>query len=152
MKMLVMIFFLSLSGGTAFCQSQAQLTRMYGEASKMTLEKMDSIYQNILKLYAEDTVFIRNFENSQTAWLDYLETALKAQFPDRPPGYYGSMSSMCASIYSRKIIESRIYEIEKWLEGRKDGDCASSVKSQKNLPPYTPYDPKVIDALRDQVK
>lgn len=135
------IFFLLLSLAIfykiSFCQTQSQLTRISSEADKKAEKRLNSIYQKILKLYSDDTLFVENLKISQQAWLQYRNAEIKAMYPDYPPGYYGSMLSMCVTSYSKKLTENRIHELEKWLMGSEQGDCGSSIKSKEELPPYT---------------
>ena len=54
---------------------------------------------------------------------------LEMKFPEREPGYYGSVLSMCKSSYLEELTNKRIKELEEWIEGCEEGDvCCGSVK------------------------
>lgn len=139
--------------GMAQSQAQADMTYQYGEADKMTIRVLDSLCGRIRQLYAADTLFLRQFSRAQAAWKAYRDAQMAARFPAYPePNYYGSMGIMCAAIYARTLTEQRIRDIEPWLQGAKEGDCGSSRLPSSRLPPYQPYDPARIDAIRDKLR
>ena len=126
----------------SFCQTQSQFNYQEGDAAKRAERKMDTVYKKILLLYAKDTLFIKNLKLSQKIWLQYSNTQLKAMFPDYGPGYYGSMFSSCVTMYSKKLTEQRIHELELWLIGNEEGEgCDGSIKTKSELPAYTSYKP-----------
>ena len=54
---------------------------------------------------------------------------MKAMFPDREPGYYGSVQPMCWYTYMTQLTRERIKTLNVWLTGTIEGDvCAGSVK------------------------
>ncbi len=129
-----------LFGSRAFCQTQSELTIQSGEENKAADRKMDSVYKAILKIYEADTIFVNNIKISQGFWRRYYQSQIKARFPDYPRTemHYGSMFSMCVTGYAKTIVDARIVELEQWLIGSEQGECASSVRSKESLPKYIP--------------
>jgi len=110
-----------------------------GDGTKKAERKMDDVYKKILKIYAKDTLFVKNLKLSQKLWLQYSNAQLKAMFPDYGPGYYGSMHAMCVATYSKKLAEQRMHELELWLIGNEEEDgCDGSIKMKSELPVYSP--------------
>ncbi|HEY4062378.1 MAG TPA: lysozyme inhibitor LprI family protein [Puia sp.] len=118
--------------------TQRELTAKYGDIAKNSEKKMDSIYKRILRLYADDTLFVKNFKTSQITWQKYFFAQEAALYPKYPSGRYGSMLSMCVSDFAQKLIEIRIHELENWLIGSDEADCPSSIKPKQELPKYVP--------------
>ena len=141
MKKIGIIFYLFvLLFNNCSGQTQTELTKQEGDRDKSTDDRLTSIYRHILKTYSADTLFIKNLKTAQKAWLRYRELQINAKFPNYSDSHYGSMLFMCVSDYSIQITEDRIHELEQWLIGSKDEDCASSIKNTAELPPYKTTD------------
>jgi hypothetical protein len=51
-----------------------------------------------------------------------------AKFPDREPGYYGSIQPTCWSNYLQELTEERTKRLKVWLTGIEEGNmCSGSV-------------------------
>src|ERR1700752_4324591 len=94
MRNILTIIFISSS---VFCFSQTQ-TEM-NETAYKNYEAVDKelnvTYQKILKEYKTDTAFIRNLKIAQKIWIQFRDAEVKAMYPDREPGYYGSIQPLC---------------------------------------------------------
>jgi len=54
---------------------------------------------------------------------------MKMKYPDREPGYYGSIQPMCEAMYLAELTQDRIKALKVWIEGVEEGDmCAGTVK------------------------
>lgn len=96
--------------------------------SKADLE-INSVYKKILQEYSSDKEFIKNFKASQRLWIQFRDAEVKAKYPNRTPGYYGSVHSLCISNLMTQLTNERIKTLKVWLVGTKEGDvCAGSVK------------------------
>ncbi len=112
-----------------FGQSQEEMisdaTTNYQNADK----ELNSVYQKILKTYSSDIVFIKNFKNAQRIWVQFRDAEMKAKYPEREEGYYGSVQPMCLSIYMTDLTKERTKKLKIWLTGIEEGDvCSGSVK------------------------
>jgi uncharacterized protein YecT (DUF1311 family) len=76
-----------------FCFAQTTQTEMneqaYANYQKADKE-LNATYQKILKEYKTDTAFIKNLKAAQRIWVQFRDAEVKALYPDREPGYYGS--------------------------------------------------------------
>ena len=118
---------------TAFCwgQSQGEMSNGAAQRYQQADKALNTTYQKILKEYKEDTAFIRNLKNAQRAWIQFRDAEMKAMYPDRKPGYYGSVQPMCWYNYKARLTEEREAKLKIWLEGIPEGDvCAGSVKTK----------------------
>jgi uncharacterized protein YecT (DUF1311 family) len=82
-----------------------------------------------MRLRINDTAFIRNLKASQRLWVQFRDAEVKMMYPDREPGYYGSIHPMCWSIYKTELTSERVKKLRQWLSGQEEGDsCSSSIK------------------------
>jgi uncharacterized protein YecT (DUF1311 family) len=94
---------------------------------KKSDKELNSVYQKILKEYASDTLFIKNFKKAQRIWIQYRDAEMEAKYPH--PDEYGSVFPMCYSIVLKNLTEERTKKIKIWLIGIEEGDvCTGSVK------------------------
>ena len=101
--------------------------KSYQKADK----ELNTIYQKILKEYAEDTVFIKNFKSAQRIWVQSRDAEMKALYPDREDGYYGSVQPMCWYTSITQLTDERAKKLKIWVTGVREGDvCSGSVKTK----------------------
>ena len=135
MKRLLIFTVIFLAFSFSYGQSQAEINQdAYMEYQKSEKE-INVVYQKILKEYKDDTAFINNLKVTQRLWIQFRDAEVKAMYPDRGEGYYGSMHSMCLSIYKKELTDERIKKLKMWLTGiSEDEACSGSVKMTNNLP------------------
>lgn len=123
MKKYLTFFIISIwSLNTAFGQKE---DNSYAEAEK----EINTVYQKILQEYSSDKEFVKNLKATQRLWIQFRDAEIKAKYPNRTPGYYGSVYSLCVSNLMTKLTNERIRTLEVWLEGIEEGDvCLGSVK------------------------
>lgn len=94
--------------------------------------RLRALYEQILREYASDKVFVEKMKAAQAAWAAYTVAQLRAIYPvanDRnsAQGYYGSVFPMCLALDSTVYIQDRIKELLKWTVGSPEGDvCVGS--------------------------
>ena len=132
MKKLIIILTLCLTS-SIFCYSQTQRemnTEAY-ENYKKADTKLNQVYSQILKEYKSNIVFITYLKNAQRLWIQFRDAEMKAMYPEREDGYYGSVHPMCWNIYLQELTEERIKKLNIWLLGIEEGDvCNGSVKTK----------------------
>jgi uncharacterized protein YecT (DUF1311 family) len=128
---IIIIIFLTSS---IFCYSQTQLelnTEAFNNYKKADT-KLNQVYSQILKEYKSDVVFITNLKNSQRLWIQFRDAEMKAKYPQREDGYYGSIFPLCWNLYLKELTEERIKKLNIWLVGIPEGDaCNGSVKMKE---------------------
>lgn len=127
-KFLIFISFFLISN---FCIGQTQLeinTEANTEYQKADKE-LNSTYKKILKEYSTDLGFIKNLKIAQNIWIKFRDAEVNMKYPQREPGYYGSIQPTCWSMYMAELTKKRIKELKIWLTGIPEGDaCSGSVK------------------------
>ena len=114
-----------------FAQSQGEMNADADKKYQVADKKLNTVYQKILADYKADTAFIKNFKIAQRLWVQYRDAEMKAIFPDREAGYYGSVQPMCWSVYLTSLTEERTKTITVWLTGMEEGEvCSGSIKTK----------------------
>ena len=114
-------------------QTQTQLNEDACDAYKTADQELNSLYQQVLKLYASDAAFLKAFRASQQAWLTYRDAQLEARFPTRPGEEkrvtYGSVYPTCRCTTLAELTTVRNQQLRVWVEGIAEGDvCSGSVR------------------------
>ena len=127
------IYSIILIFSTSFCFSQTQ-TEMNETAYKnyeQADKELNVTYQKILKEYKADTAFIKNLKTAQRIWVQFRDAELKAMYPDREPGYYGTIQPLCKYDYLENFTTERTKKLKMWLDGAGEGDmCSGSIKDK----------------------
>ena len=130
MKFLVSFSFFLLISFFSFGQTQAEMNQSAKSKYVKVDKELNATYQKILIDYKEDSIFLKNFKTAQRLWVQFRDAEMKAKFPDREEGYYGSVQPMCWFIEMTILTEERLKRIKIWLTGVNEGDvCSGSVKT-----------------------
>lgn len=128
---LFLILLLSLNITIVFSQTQTDMNQSAHRSFKEVDKELNEVYQQILSTYKSDTEFIKNLRASQRIWITFRDAELKMKYPDREPGYYGSIHSMCVSEYLAQLTNQRIKTLKVWLIGIEEGDaCSGTIKTK----------------------
>ena len=133
MQKLFFAIFLILLTNLCFAQTQSELNEREHKKYLKVDSELNSTYQKILKEYKSDAIFIKNLKAAQKLWVQFRDAEMKMKYPEREPGYYGSVQPMCWSIYLAQLTTERINILKQWLDGIEEGDvCAGSVKTKSD--------------------
>ena len=113
----------------ASAQTQMEMNQDAAGEFKAADKELNAIYQQILEDYADDDVFLANLKEAQRCWIDFRDAQLKMKYPDREPGYYGSIQPLCEMTYLAELTQDRIKTLNVWIEGVEEGNlCGGTVK------------------------
>ena len=113
----------------ASAQTQGEMNQDAAGEFKAADKELNAIYQQILEDYADDDVFLANLKEAQRCWIDFRDAQLKMKYPDREPGYYGSIQPVCEMTYLTELTQDRIKTLNVWIEGGEEGNlCGGTVK------------------------
>lgn len=125
---IVMLLSLIISN-QAYGQTQLEMNQEEQKKYLKADKELNLVYNQILKEYKSDVEFIKNLKIAQRIWIQFRDAEMKSRYPDREPGYYGSIHPMCWSIYLTELTEERTKKLKIWLTGIAEGDaCSGSVK------------------------
>ena len=113
----------------ASAQTQGEMNQDAAGEFKAADKELNAIYQQILEEYADDDVFLANLKEAQRCWIAFRDAQLKMKFPDREPGYYGSILPLCEMMYLTELTQDRIKALQVWIDGVQEGDmCSGTVR------------------------
>ena len=122
-------FFIAVTG---HCQTQAEMNKEAAINYKKADAELNKVYQQIMKEYADDPTFLDALRSSQRNWITFRDSELKMKYPDREPGWYGSIQPMCDSYYLAELTNERTAKLRAWLTGTEEGDvCAGTVRPKR---------------------
>ena len=129
MRKFLYFVLLSLVSNYSFSQTQLEMNEAEHKIFIKTDKELNKVYQAVLNEYKSDIVFIKNLKASQRLWVQFRDAEMKMMYPDREPGYYGSIHPMCWSIYKTELTTERIKKLRMWLTGEEEGSsCSPSIK------------------------
>ena len=130
-RTLLYTLFLSalFAAGRCEAQTQGEMNAETAGDSRAADKQLNTIYQQILSDYADDEVFIASLKEAQRCWIAFRDAQLKMKYPDREPGYYGSILPSCQAMYLAELTQERIKALQVWIDGVEEGNvCAGSVR------------------------
>jgi len=117
------------AAGRCEAQTQDEMNAETAGEFQAADKQLNSFYQEILSDYADDEVFIASLKEAQRCWITFRDAQLKMKYPDREPGYYGSILPSCQAMYLAELTQERIKALQVWIDGKQEGDvCAGSVR------------------------
>ena len=129
MKQFICSFFFCTIMSFCYSQSQSDMNVKASTNFQKAEAELNTVYKKILKEYKSDTVFIINLKKAQQIWIQFRNAEMNAKFPNKEPGYYGSVLPLCWNSYKQELTEERIKKLKIWLTGIEEGDtCSGSVK------------------------
>jgi uncharacterized protein YecT (DUF1311 family) len=121
---MIALTLICLPWSEASAQTQRDMNEDAATIFKEADKKLNSLYQKILKDYADDPVFIASFKKAQRCWIAFRDAQLKMKYPDREPGYYGSIQPMLETRYLTELTKDRIKALQVWIDGVQEGDLS----------------------------
>ena len=121
---MIALTLICLPWSEASAQTQRDMNEDAAASFKAADKKLNSLYQKILKDYADDPVFIASFKKAQRCWITFRDAQLKMKYPDREPGYYGSIQPMLETMYLTELTKDRIKALQPWIDGVQEGDLS----------------------------
>lgn len=110
---------------------QAGINTCKKYAFDQTEAELNAVYKKIMRVYAEDKIFLRQLKVSQALWLKLREAELSTKYPDYSAigKLEGSSLPGCEYSYRKQLTLERIAHLKRWLQGEQDGDyCSGSVE------------------------
>ena len=131
MKRILLFNITILFATFSIAQTQYELNMDAKKKYETADRELNDVYNKILKEYKTDTSFIKNLKKAQRLWVQFRDAEMKVKFPDREPGYYGSVQPLCWSLYKEELTRERLNILKTWLDGFEEGDvCSGTVKTK----------------------
>lgn len=93
-----------------FSQTQMEMNRQAAEDYAKADKELNVVYQQIMKKYAKDTLFIDYMKAAQHRWIDFRDAEFKRYMPQFMQGntYYGTMYSLERSSFMEQMTADRV--------------------------------------------
>jgi uncharacterized protein YecT (DUF1311 family) len=126
MKTILALLACCLVSMSSFGQSQTQMNQEADAAYRKADQELNRTYQQILKEYRSQTVFLQSLKTAQQRWIQFRDAEMTARYPaPNTQLEYGSFFPVCYS----NGMEERTKQLRLWLTGIPEGDmCNGSVK------------------------
>lgn len=132
-------------GTTANCQTQAEMNKEAAEDYKKADAELNKVYQQIMQEYSDDPTFLDALRTSQRNWITFRDSELKMKYPNRQPGWYGSIHPLCVSYYMAELTNERTAKLNSWLTGIEEGDaCSGSTRTN-----FEDEEPELLEQFDD---
>lgn len=115
---------------TANAQTQLEINEQACQEYAKKDKELNNVYEQILKSYKADTLFISKLKIAQRAWIAFRDAHLEALYPATDKRVeYGSIYPTCRCNELATITAQRTKELKRWLNGVEEGDtCSGSIK------------------------
>jgi uncharacterized protein YecT (DUF1311 family) len=133
-KFAVAILLSFFSVQIAFSQTQLEINQSSCEQYEQADGELNRVYQQVLKDYKSDAVFIQKFKQAQRTWITFRDAYIDSLYPAvNPRTEYGSIYPTCRCLALLEITQKRTEELNRWIEGIEEGDaCSGSIKIKQN--------------------
>lgn len=133
MKKGILLIALLMASLAASAQTQVAMNAQGCGEYRKADQQLNQLYQQVLKLYAKDAVFLKAFKASQLAWLKFRDAQAEALYPKQlnqvKQVTYGSAYSLCSCNALTSLTNDRNKQLKVWVVGIEEGDvCAGSVR------------------------
>jgi uncharacterized protein YecT (DUF1311 family) len=120
MKKLLLILMLVLPTAVIYSQTQTEMNAAAAADYAKADKELNKVYQQIMKKYAKDALFIKHMKGAQQAWVNFRDAEFRRQFPKFMNGQkeYGTMFSLDRSTFLTELTEARTKTLKEIL---KDG-------------------------------
>jgi uncharacterized protein YecT (DUF1311 family) len=131
MKAVLIVAMLLAFGFTSSVQPQPTTDEGFCKSYAKSDVQLNKIYQKILVEYRQDKLFITKLRSAQRAWIAFTDAHIESTYP--LPNAYGSVNKMCRCQVMNELIEARIQQLKKWVDGFEEGEvCTGSVKIKES--------------------
>jgi len=118
-----MVLLLLCSETIAF-ETQLELNEKACKSFTETDNKLNEIYNRILRVYKDDHQFLKNLKSAQKAWIVYRDRHLDALYT--PGEQWGSINPLCRCSELERLTQDRIARLESWLHQEEGDGCAGT--------------------------
>jgi uncharacterized protein YecT (DUF1311 family) len=114
----------------AFAQTQSEMNREACDDHKKADAELNKLYQQVLREYKADALFVQKMRNAQRAWVTYRDAYVDSLYPSaNPQRDYGGVYPMCRCSVLEELTKRRVEELRRWVNGVEEGDvCSGSIK------------------------
>lgn len=108
--------------------TQKDINRQVCGKMKKADKDVDDLFNNLVKTYNYDPVFVKYLKETQKAWIEYRNARMQAIYPPEYHDSYGSVITSCQCNAQAKLDEERLADLDQWAgsKGNYAGSCAGT--------------------------
>ncbi len=112
--------------------TQSEMNQCASSELQAAEAESQQTYADLLQRYGQDSVYGKNLEKAQQAWLAYRDAHLGFVYPETDAqGQYGSVHSMCRQTLLTALTEDRAKTL-KQIQAAEEGDvCLGHLRANK---------------------
>ena len=110
---------------SSFSQTQLEMNDDAYNDYSIADKELNNTYQKVIEKFSLDTIFIEKLRISQRIWIQFRDAELDLKYPEREPGYYGSVLPMCIGYYLAYLTKTRTESLKEFLKPYVDGDVCN---------------------------
>ncbi|MGH6636322.1 MAG: lysozyme inhibitor LprI family protein [Gammaproteobacteria bacterium] len=108
-------------------QTQLEMNTNACAEYKRADEKLNAVYQQVLREHKDDPLLAAKLKEAQRAWLKFRDAELAAIFPaSNEQTEYGSVYPMCNCMELTVLVNQRIEQLSGWLSAEEGDVCRGS--------------------------
>ena len=104
--------------------TQGEINACATEDLKRADTELNQLYQQILKKYATDQVFIQKLRLAEEAWVKFREAHVAALDSELDPSSMGSVYPMCKAMEITRLTNERVEDLKRILNHPEGDVCA----------------------------
>jgi uncharacterized protein YecT (DUF1311 family) len=104
--------------------TQSEINAYATEDLKRADTELNQLYQQILKKYATDQVFIQKLRLAEEAWVKFREAHMAALDSELDPSSMGSVYPMCKAMEITRLTNERVEDLKRILNHPEGDVCA----------------------------
>ena len=98
--------------------TQSELNHAAGDQYEQADDKLNDIYNQVLRAYKDEPEFIDKLIDAQLAWIAFRDAEMEALYPEGKtrPTKYGSVFPMVYAGEKGRLVWARTRQLSEWLE------------------------------------
>lgn len=121
------VAFMAVLSMPVWGQTQLEMNTDACAEYKKADEKINTLYQQVLREHKDDPLFTARFKEAQRAWLKFRDAELSAIYPAADKQReYGSVYPMCSCLEQTSLVNQRIEQLSGWLAAEEGDVCRGS--------------------------
>lgn len=104
--------------------TQTEINACAAEDLKRADSELNQLYQQVLKKYAGDQIFIQKLRLAEEAWVKFRDAYMAALDSEVDPSSVGSVYPMCKAVEMTRITNERVQDLKRILSHPEGDVCA----------------------------
>ena len=104
--------------------TQSEINACAAEGLKQADSELNQVYQQLLKKYGADKIFIQKLRLAEEAWVKFRDAHMAALDSELDPSSVGSVYPMCKALEITRLTNERVEDLKRILNHPEGDVCA----------------------------